>query len=688
MARNSSSLGEAVLDLRADDAPLERDIQNAHRKTGGLIAGIANVIQTGLGTALGLGIFGLVSKVTELGASVIGTGINFNAMMQSSRVAFTTIIGDANKADEVLTGLQKLSAETPFEFPELAQGGKNLLAFGVAADDIADTLRRIGDVASGVGAPLNDIAELYGKAKVQGRLFTNDIYQFQGRGIPILGELAKVLGVSEAKVSEMVTAGQVGFPQLEKAFQNLTNKGGKFSGMMAAQSKTFNGLLSTAKDTFGQISGKVMTPFFDLLTEGLAFLVNTTSTPEFNAWIDDLASGVEDFVDAGLVPFLRSAWEFLNTRVIPTADSLLNIIKLLATGDFSGGIFGLNEDDPFIAALLHARRIVEALFNALTTGDWEGAWDAIAEGAADVWEQILGYWGDPRELVIAKLVELRDGIVNWLRDHGPESWETLQTWSETFWGWLTDEQTGALGKLGGAANAFATRAGEIIGEYGPKAWNLAATWAGQIWDWLTADGGALDQLGPKMLELTTKMKEWVESETGKEQIRGVGRAIGGAIIDGLGQLFGSDTGKEMSRGAIQRFITTLLQVIKDLHDIIASVGATFAADLAGAIIEAITGKEISEKMREGLERALKAWMKGIFFGDISGGLIVPPPQLPPTVPSAFDTGGAQQVAFKQAVPLSLQVFIGNEEIQNATVKWVSQEVQNQFGEASALLNAA
>lgn len=46
----------------------------------------------------------------------------------------------------------------------------------------------------------------------------------------------------------MVEAGKVGFPELEKAFQSMTDQGGKFAGGMANQSKTLSGLLSTLQD--------------------------------------------------------------------------------------------------------------------------------------------------------------------------------------------------------------------------------------------------------------------------------------------------------------------------------------------------------------------------------------------------------------------------------------------------------
>ena len=204
------------------------------------------------GTALKVGIGGALAG----GAAALAGGvkaINAAADFEQTRVAFTTLIGDAAKAEATLARLRELGAQTPFEFPELADAGRKLIAFGESADTVPETLRRIGDISAGIQAPINQIAELYGKARVQGRLFAEDINQLTGRGIPIIQELAKQFGVSDSEVKKLVSSGEVGFPAIEQAFISLTSEGGKFSGMMEAQSKTTTGLFSTLKDTINEV---------------------------------------------------------------------------------------------------------------------------------------------------------------------------------------------------------------------------------------------------------------------------------------------------------------------------------------------------------------------------------------------------------------------------------------------------
>ena len=228
------------------------------RLTGAGLAGLgkggALALQKGFaltGTALKAGI----GTALAGGAAAVGAGVkavNAAADFEQTQVAFTTLIGDAQKAAETLLKLRELGAQTPFEFPELADAGRKLIAFGEGADTVPETLRRIGDISAGIQAPVNEIAELYGKARVQGRLFAEDINQLTGRGIPIIGELAKQFGVSDSEVKKLVESGQVGFPAIEQAFISLTSEGGKFSGMMAAQSQTTSGLFSTLKDAINE----------------------------------------------------------------------------------------------------------------------------------------------------------------------------------------------------------------------------------------------------------------------------------------------------------------------------------------------------------------------------------------------------------------------------------------------------
>ena len=174
--------------------------------------------------------------------------VKIRGEFQQLDVAFRTMLGSAEKADALMSQLVRTAATTPFDLQGVAQGAKQLLAYGIAAEDVNDTLVRCGDVAAGLSIPLNDLVYLYGTTMTQGRMFTQDLRQFQGRGIPIAEELAKVLGTTTDKLGDMVTAGRVTSDVFQQAFNNMTSAGSRFGGLMDEQSKTITGQISNIED--------------------------------------------------------------------------------------------------------------------------------------------------------------------------------------------------------------------------------------------------------------------------------------------------------------------------------------------------------------------------------------------------------------------------------------------------------
>lgn len=228
-------------------------------------AGLRDAMNRAVGTSTAM--LGAVTAATA-GIAAIGVkSVVAAGQLEQTEVAFATMLGSAEKAKTLLAELKDFAATTPFELTELQGATKSLLAFGVEAEDIQTTLRRLGDVSAGIGAPIGEIAQLYGKAKTQGRLFAEDINQLTGRGIPIIKELAAQFGVSEQEVKGLVEGGKIGFAQLELAFKNMTATGSQFGGMMAAQSQTLLGQWSNLKDAIGQTSviiGQELIKAFDI----------------------------------------------------------------------------------------------------------------------------------------------------------------------------------------------------------------------------------------------------------------------------------------------------------------------------------------------------------------------------------------------------------------------------------------
>lgn len=188
---------------------------------------------------------------------------------QQLEISFKTMLGSGEQANELLAQLAQTAASTPFDLQGIASSAKNMLAYGFAADQVNETIVRLGNVAAGLSQPLGDIVYLYGSLRASGRVTNIDIRQFANRGIPIYEELAKVLGKSVSEINSLVSAGKVGFSDIEQAFQNMTNKGGKFYNLMQAQSESLTGQISNLQDNIDMMFNELGKASEGVLSSGV-----------------------------------------------------------------------------------------------------------------------------------------------------------------------------------------------------------------------------------------------------------------------------------------------------------------------------------------------------------------------------------------------------------------------------------
>lgn len=213
--------------------------------------------------------------------SFISQMIAVRSEFQQLEISFGTMLKSKEKANELMAQLTDLAAKTPFGLQEVSEGAKRLLAFQVPAQEVTETLRRMGDVAAGLGVPMGQLIHVYGQVKAQGKLMTNDLYQFMNAGIPIIAELSKVVGKSETEIKDMVSAGKIGFPEIQAVIKNMTSEGGLFFNLMAEQSKSLGGQISNLQDNFDQMLneiGKASEGVVSGAISGVAYLVENYQT--------------------------------------------------------------------------------------------------------------------------------------------------------------------------------------------------------------------------------------------------------------------------------------------------------------------------------------------------------------------------------------------------------------------------
>ena len=198
------------------------------------------------------------------------------AELESQTRSLQVLTGSAEKAGQIIKELQQLGAVTPFTSTELIDSAKRLQAFGVEADKVVETTKRLADVSGATGAELSGLVTAYGQVQAKGRLQGEELLQFQERGVALQAELRKMYGLSGEEFQKALEKGRIGSEAVEVAILRLTSAGGKYANGAIAQSDTLNGKLSTLQDSFEQLArniGTFFAPVFKFLIDGInAFL--------------------------------------------------------------------------------------------------------------------------------------------------------------------------------------------------------------------------------------------------------------------------------------------------------------------------------------------------------------------------------------------------------------------------------
>lgn len=201
-----------------------------------------------------------------------GSIFNTRSQFQQLEISFNTMLGSADKSKQLMDELIQTAAHTPFDMSSITGGAKQLLAYGTEAKDVNKTLVQLGDIASGLNIPLGDLVYLYGTTVSQGRMFTMDLRQFMGRGVPLAEELGKILHQNTTEVQESVSKGKVTSDIFKEAIANMTQAGGRFGGLMEQQSKTLEGQWSNIGDSISQMFNEIGKKSEGVFSSGLSII--------------------------------------------------------------------------------------------------------------------------------------------------------------------------------------------------------------------------------------------------------------------------------------------------------------------------------------------------------------------------------------------------------------------------------
>jgi len=261
-------------------------------QSGNKLIGTFGKLAAAIGVALG------TRQIINFGRSAIKAAGDYEQL----GVAVGVFVGNQEKANKLLLEAQKLSIVTPFTPDELFGATKALLAYGVEQDKVIGSLRVLGDVSAGIGKPIGQLSDLFGRVAVEGRLTGITLRQFTQAGIPLITELATQIGVSEDQIRSMVSSGSIGFGDVEEAFASMTGEGGRFFQLMEKQSQTLNGRISTLSGIFkdfSRIFGEELAPLAKQATEQLIALSERFTADDVRQFGASIRNIVELFIRFG-----------------------------------------------------------------------------------------------------------------------------------------------------------------------------------------------------------------------------------------------------------------------------------------------------------------------------------------------------------------------------------------------------
>lgn len=514
---------DVISRLRLDTTPFQRSLRGANTA----LEGAARDGSERFGR--------LQSAVTMAGGalvamSVVGAGATvglatLGGKLEQTRVAFSVMMGSADKAAAFVEDLGKFAGKTPFQTDEIQASARSLMAFNVAAGDIIPSLTRIGDIASGVGMPIGELATLYGKAKVQGRLFAEDVNQLTGRGIPVIQEFAKQFGVTDSEVRALVESGKIGFPELEKAFVGMTSEGGRFSGMMEKQSGTIMGKWSTVASDMKTALAKIGLSMADTFSRILDV------AGRFTKWLDNLSPAAKKM--AGNILLVSTGLAAVAGSALLAAPAIAQVVTAVKA---MGGLSAIGPllTNPYVLAAVAIAAAVAvmgvALYklsktNATVRDSLSRAWGAVSGAFAVVASAATRMWAVVGPVLARLVAALAEGYAAYIV-FAITQWSRFFTWLGDMWA-----------RFGPSVMA-------VIGAW----WSVFSTFWGTVGSFLVS---AWQKYGAPLLAAVRGITDGV-SAVWREVVDNVRISVGaivtvvGSILNRLSMLF---TGKTLDIGA-------------------------------------------------------------------------------------------------------------------------------------------
>ena len=368
-----ATIADLLVKIGADTSDLRKELNATKRQIKTAFGSDALDLSNKSLAVLG----GIGAGLAALGVASVKAG----ASLQSTKTAFTNMLGSAEKAQDFLAKMQDFAAKTPFEFSQVSQAAQKFIAFGFSAEQVIPTLTAVGDAAAGVGLGaegINRITLALGQMAAKSKVQAGEMMQLTETGIPAWKMLADQIGVSVPEAMSMVSKGAIdaatGITALVSGMEQ------SFGGMMDQQSQTISGTWSTLMDGLEQSAAQVglqiaealnLTGIFQSLGD---ILTNFAATVQSSGLTEALMTAIPPEFQAGILLIVST----LTSLAIPAIGLFVAKVALMAA--------------PFVAAVAAAAPFIAAAAAVAT------ALYAIWKSGMTV-EDVLGTMGIKMETV-------------------------------------------------------------------------------------------------------------------------------------------------------------------------------------------------------------------------------------------------------------------------------------------------
>jgi tape measure domain-containing protein len=222
-----------------------------------------------IGKVAGAAVLAAGSALAAMGGVIAKVGVQYDMAQESSKIAWTTLLGSADKAQKMLTDIANFAKNTQFDSAGVDAMAKYLNNAGYAGKDLFDQLTKVADVSGAFNITADNAKEMVRQMSQVDQAqvaYTEDLNILQDQGVPIFKAIASELGINVAAVKKMASEGKITSKIYDTAFSDIAKS---VKGASAAQSQTMSGMLSTLKDDFSIIAGVLAKPMFEKLHDGL-----------------------------------------------------------------------------------------------------------------------------------------------------------------------------------------------------------------------------------------------------------------------------------------------------------------------------------------------------------------------------------------------------------------------------------